>query len=423
MAAMDDRMFRAEEVEGGRSGLKIVVVGNQAGYGYRLCTWLHSVNESADLIQFKLKDIDQRAAIESVDRDFASKPQPAWLHEYGRYDHRLHDLSQYDVAITIGTTGLKAAKQIGGIPIAHMAQGSDVFDYPFRYVPPQNRIVAEWDRVKFRYLKDEQSRAARITALEVRGGLANCDIVVADFRVVVRSLKQLGLVSKLRVWGAPEDVEGNQLRVDREMLADLTAKYQSYDRVLLWLSRLNMVDRNNPHYKGVEMFLDAFARLVQGGANVRAVIGEHGQDVSEFRRKVELLGLSERIDFVSHLPLWQLLTYMSMDRAIVVDTLSPAVDTFGGLTREALSIGSVMVRNVDQDLISLCYGAPAPLHLADSADTCFAQLQHLTQLSLDDFQRLRSEVLAWARTRLDYRVGLGGLLRLLGELRYVKNCQ
>ncbi len=88
-----------------------------------------------------------------------------------------------------------------------------------------------------------------------------------------------------------------------------------------------------------ERFLEAFEKIVAHGRfRVRAVIGRHGSNVAEFQSLVREKNLEQHVDYVDHLPYWQLLTYASIPNAFVFDV--PDIEkggTLGGLGRESLS--------------------------------------------------------------------------------------
>ncbi len=405
------------------ASLRIVVIGNQGTYGYRLARWLRDLEIETDLITIEGKDQYERDRIDSLERGLADVP--AWTLTYRRYDARFGTLAEkYDVGLTVGPSGLRVVTQTKGLPIAHFAMGSDVHESPMSYRPPNGQVARLCHAMKYRLFSSRKTRNARATALDYRKALHEVRVLIAVHPVITRAAHSLGLADKLRAWPFPEDVERNRSRIDLDLLANLNTCYARFDRVILWLSRLNFLNPSSPNYKGVDHFLTALHRLVhEDGENVLAVIGRHGTDVEEFQRRVGLLGIADNVEYVPHLPHWKLLTYLSIHNAIVCDAMGPIQNVPSGLTREAASVGAALVTNLDNRSVEWTYGTPCPVEIAADAETCYGGLRRLTRMNATQFAERRRDVSNWARNHLDYRILLPKLIAILQEIAYLDVCE
>ena len=405
-------------------GLRVAVLGNMDSYGYRLCKWMRQLGVDAELLLLGAADRNERSRPENVDRQLANG-YPDWIKQWQRFDGRLATLAgSYDVAVSIGTSGLKAVTKVGSLPVAHLANGPDVFDRPFQYPLPSGELAQRWDRLRSRLFANRNARQARGQTIDVRQSLNKVAAIIADFEPVIRAANQLGYGHKVRVWAFPEDVQGNCERVDQTLLRELNRQYRRSERVLIWLSRVNYKDPASNHYKGTEYFLSSLRRLIRDdGLNIRAVVAAHGNDAAEFQREAEDAGINDRIDYLPHLPLWKLLTYLSIDNGIVCDEITSGTFTLSGIARESLSVGAALVTCVDQRLMRLCYGLDAPIATAHDETTCYEQLHELCMLAPDVFRARRESTRDWAMCHLEKTAVMPRLLTLLREMAWLSKFQ
>ncbi|QEG38654.1 hypothetical protein UC8_06120 [Roseimaritima ulvae] len=377
---------------------------------------------AAKLVLIEGTDNHERDLPESVDSSLLSG-YPDWITKYSRFDKRFGRLANdFDIGLTVGPSGLKAVTKISAIPTVHLVVGSEVWDLPLRYTPPHSQALQFCHRVYYRLASQTTAAGRRREAMLSRKAISKSRVLLADFEPVIRATEQIGATGKVRVWPTPEDVEGNQARVDTNLLESLNNKYGKYKRTILWLSRVNFADKKASAYKGAENFLAAFKRLVhEDQADVRAIVGTHGEDIEAFKSLAQQWKLDDHIDFVPHLPLWKLLTYMAIDNAIVCDQMFD-MNCITGLAREGLCLGTAFVMGVDQRLMQISYGAALPVERATDSVECLESLRKLYALSSDGFAARQESVRAWTRQYLDYRVVIPRLTSILEEVDYLYRC-
>lgn len=395
-------------------GLRIAVIGNSGAYGYRLATWLRRVGYNASLITICGKDRHERDRIENIDRDLPA--MPTWVAEFDRFDTRFRVLHRdYDVGLTVGPSGLKAVTEIPSLPIVHFVMGSEIHGLATQYRRPTTSLGRWLQGGFYRFFRPPDERRKRGVALHFQRAFDRVGVVLAVHRAMVSAAHDLGLGKKLQSWAFPEDVDGNARRVDQRLRATLHRKYAGNRRVLLWFNRVNLRDPVLPKYKGAELFLEILRQLVdERKHDVRAIVGTHGDDVELFKQRAHDLGVAGSIDYVGHLPFYELLTYLSLDNAIVCGPLN-SFGVFEGIVRESTSLGAVSVGVFEESLIERHYGPHCPLALVADAPGYFRVLNDLINLDTAEFRLRQSEILQWAREYLDYSVLIPRLAEILNE--------
>ena len=376
------------------NSVRIVFIGNQDNNGYRFCKWARMLGYDTDI--YMINGDYLRSMPEYVDRNLlvdGVRRYPKWIKNlenkskmwlfFGTNVIRRIE-RENDIAVTFGKRGLFAANHISKIPVIHWSLG-EVTDLPFQFlgkgVSFKHRII---------------SLFARVSIMKVRK-------IICAYRPTIDVLKKHKLENKLLLFGYPEDVEGNRRKIDDDFLNKLNKKYSRFDKVFLWLSRVNFKNPISPEYKGTEKFLKALKNIVlKGRKNIKAVIGEHGYDINDFKKMVVDWEMQDYIDYVPHLPYWKLLTYLSIKNAVVFDTLDSQKGGLPGLARESLSLGSVLVRYLDNDLISECYGKGCPIINAYDERTCYEAMEKVLGMSDDEFEALKKRTFRWAGECLNY---------------------
>jgi len=389
--------------------MRIAFVGNQDNNAYRICLWVREQGLDAHLYLFN-QEREIRSRPEQIDTALADG-YPQWIRTYddtGRASFLRASAAarrieaEHDVVVTSGVTGLLAARQFRRRPVVHIALGSELGTYPLG--------LFRWGT----------SLAWRGAAWLLRRGLRHArKIITIGIYPEMRALRRLRLADKAVIWGNPEDPARNRARVDPDLRAELNERYGDCRRVFLWLNRLNFLQPQAARYKAPERFLSGFERLVRAGDNVRAVVGTHGDDVDAFRQLVRDRGLAEHVDYVPHLPYWKLLTYLSIDNAVVVAV--PDVQRFpilGGVAREAFSVGAVVVAAQDEMLARLIFGQPYPALRADDEASCHEALAAATAMSDEEFAAQQRRSRAWADRALHYEPHITRLLHVLREVVY-----
>ena len=176
------------------------------------------------------------------------------------------------------------------------------------------------------------------------------NMIFTGFKPTINTIYSLNLDKKLKMWGFPEDVTQNPNRMDTFLFEKLNTEYGSYHRVFLWLSRINYFDKRSSAYKAPEKFLEAFGTIAQEyNSRIKLIIGEHGADINSFKKRVTEKGLNAFIDFIPHQPYQKLLSYLSLPNAVIFDELDKEKGELSGIAREALSVGAVVVKAIDND--------------------------------------------------------------------------
>jgi len=394
--------------------MKVAFVGNQDNNAYRCCKFLREAGLDAHLYMIR-QERGPRSFPEFVDRALAGH-YPDWIHQYddkGRISFLLPSRlarvieDEYDVVITSGATGLLAARHFRRLPVVHLTLGSEVNDFPMRLFSLRSGGL-HW----------------RVAAWLMRRGLRHAArIITHGFWPEMRVLRRLGLLDKTFVWGLPEDTGANRKRVGTELLEELNRKYARYDRVFIWLARVNFHDPRDPEYKAPQVFLGALERLALGEKrNIKAIVGEYGKDIAAFKKMAAAKGLEPCIEYVPHMEFWKVLTYFSMANGVVVDV--PDMEhghILGGLAREGLSVGSAIISAWDDGLVGLCYGDGCPIIKAWDVDSCYQAMKRLAEMDSDEFRGLRQRSAEWADAHLHYTSRMNELIDLLRRTIYCES--
>ncbi|MBC8373576.1 MAG: glycosyltransferase, partial [Planctomycetes bacterium] len=329
-----------------------------------------------------------------------------WIHQYddtgtfwplNRSEVARQIDRRYDLVVTSGATGLLAAGHFRHTPVVHLTLGSEVSEFPLWVW--RRKLSLKWRAASF-LMRRNLKRAAKV--------------VTMGFRPELRVLETLGHKGKTVVWGWPEDPEGNRKRVDRAQLAELAADYAEFDRVFVWMTRLNFLNTDSVEYKGAERFLDAFEMLVRRGAGkVKAIVGAHGYDVEAFKERVVAKALGDHVDYVQHMPFHRMMAYLSIPNGVVVDVLdAERGHIFGGVVREAMSLGSPVITAMDSDTIVQCYGPNCPIIKADDVQSCHEGMVRVAGMDDEEFTRLGQSGGRWADEYLQYGRRVGELMNI-----------
>lgn len=391
--------------------MRICVLGNQDNAGYRFANWLRARGHEADLYLMTHWE-SERSNPAAIDRSLATEGYPSWIHRFhNSIPHVLFGGSPeiaeiergYDAVLVIGSMAMTVAYRIKKIPVVCLSTGPGVLGVIRMFDQYGLKYRAFWTLMRF----------------HMRRSVRSCAKILVHYDPELSSLKQLGELGKAQFYGMPEDVAGNRGRVDRQLLDELTTRYGAYDRVFVWLSRVDYTDPSTPMYKGTDKFIRAAAQVIQEGANVRLLIGAHGHDSERARALVEELGIADHVDWVPHLPFWKMLTYLSIPNAIVFDELTPLNAVSSGMLREALSVGAVVVRSYSPLLTNAGYGSDAcPVHHALTQADTYGQMKTALAWDAAHLKDEQRRSLCWAERYLDPSTRIDMLVRILEEVMY-----
>lgn len=393
--------------------MKVCFWGNQGNSSYRLCKWLREKGLDAHL--YMMKNANKRSYPELVDTDL-SEGYPDWIHVYDNQNildsvfiHKklIRDIeSKFDIVVLSGL---------------HAALGGHSFNMPMVMISsgPTNIGVVHMDQYYKRYDMLAKFRWV-IVRFFCRKTVKKCQRVSVHFDPEIYSLQKLGAISKQFVFAFPEDVSGNRERVDQALLKQLNEQYGEYDKVFLWLSRVNYRVHGTPDYKGVDNFMASVKRLLdQDGENIKIIVGEHGYDWQELQSWVRENGLEKYFDYVPHLPYWKLLTYLSIQNSVVFDEI---IDNFfstsSGMLREALSVGAVVCKSFSETLTSLAYGPGCPVLKANDEQKLYEQMKLILSWDEARFREQQNASEQWALKYLHWENSINKLVAVLEEVHY-----
>lgn len=370
-------------------GLRVAFIGNQGNNAYRMCKWGRMLGVEARLFHCPSQYNRERSLPELVDPELASG-YPDWIKVLETKDYFDHNPaavasinSTNDAIVTTGEYGIHQLRHFHGPVLAHLPVGGDVGVTPWR------------DFTLFPTAEAQERQRLYLLSL------GRYNVIVTANPMTQAKLEHFGLKGRVVMWTSPEDVISNREKVDRQVYAELVARYQETPRVFMWLSRL-MLDKQRFANKAVDFFIKALARLLEERPDcpVRVIMGDHGPDREEARSLVERLGLGPRVEWVEHQPYTHLLAFLSLPNAVLFDELDPAGDWIGGIGRDALSVGCVTVKSNDPRRAAYLYGPGCPVLHASSEEQC---LQRMRQVLDDDFfQQQKKATLEWADKYMHY---------------------
>ena len=212
----------------------------------------------------------------------------------------------------------------------------------------------------------------------------------------------VGALGKARIYLQPEDVFENRKQLNMEFYDQLRSKYDHYDKVVLWLSRTEL-DPGNLGYKAPERFEKAINQYLRENldANIKIIFGMHGSSCKELAERMLARPWGDKLDFVEHLPQHELMSYLALPNAIVMDDFEYALST-SGMVREGLSVSAVMIRRLHNEELDFGYGPNCPIYDATNVDEIFGHLKHLIEMNFTDFQKEREKVSEWAERYLHW---------------------
>lgn len=391
--------------------MNICILGNQDNSGYRFCKWLRDEGHKAELFMME-KWESPRSMPECIDSNLKIDGYPEWIHRYnntfintifGDSTCLSKIESDFDVVIVIGSIGMMNAYHINAIPFVNISTG-----------PSNQGVIRMWDHLGLKY-------RCFWTAVRffVRKSVRKCRKIFVHYDPEIYSLAKLGQLGKIVFYGMPEDVAGNADRVDSVLLNELNQKYKEYSRVFLWLSRIAFVDSKNPMYKGTDKFIEAAEQVIAEGSKIRIILGRHGEDYQQLLEIIDAKGLSGHIDWVDHMPYWKLLTYLSIQNAVVFDELTSLHCVSSGMFRETLSVGGILVRSFSPTLTRAGHGGEdCPVLHAESSEEVYGRMQEILAWDLDTDLQWREKVREWSAVNLDRCRQIKKMVNMLGEVVY-----
>lgn len=362
----------------------------------------------ADLAQVaggKLPDWIKRSPIRTITAALRDFPNSRELQTY---------FAGFDVAITSGIISLELAP-IVPLPKAHISVGYEIAVCPFHQ--PALRPKRPWTARRLasealNFLFPDRVRSANdvVADNELRGprtraGIQSLDLIFDGYIPNIEALQRLGQAGKLVVSSIGEDVEANRARVDRSALARISAEYARYEKVFVWLSRLNFIDpEGGQAYKGVERYwaaLERHADLVTSG-RVALVFGRHGNNAEEFLQRIKDSPILPHVRWLPHLRWAEVLTWLSLPNAILFSEFGERQRDLSGIARDAISLGTPVVSSAEPEHVATQLGASPPFLRAVTAEEIDARISQIMAMSAVEDARLRTAMRSYGQTYLDY---------------------
>lgn len=397
--------------------MKVAFWGNQGNVAYRLCKWLRERGVEVHL--YMMKYANERSYPEKIDPKIKGS-YPEWITCYNNRGLRgigslaslsklmmdknlLQEVNSNDTIVSSGS--LIYQSFLFKKPFIFLSLGGDLATQPFFKINSLNPLA-----IIDSYL---------ISSL-TKKSLRKCKKILTGQLNNLENLKKLKLEEKGEFFLFPEDCKANKSRIDKVLLQNLTERYRDNKLVFFMPSRLVM-DKNDAAYKGSEKFLLATEMFFKKhpGVKVRVIVQDYkysiayaGKDSKKFRELVEKKKLESYYEYIPHLPYYKLLTYMSVPNFITFDQFNN-VGIWGGIGRECLSVGGILVSSYDANQIERGYGPGCPVFSATTPTEILSIMEHLIELDEDGIMYLRQKFENWALKYLHWENKIDEFIEIL----------
>lgn len=380
--------------------MKILFVGNQGNTGFRFTNWLRRSGLDAYLLISK--QLKHKRSLPENDFPELENNYPKWILQFNERKFPylypsavLKKISgDFDIILTTGNyilPVLKLKKPVGFFPV-----GSDLTQLPYQTSPFINEIYS--------YL--------------YRRRIGNVTRIFTVQKDCIWSARLLGQGNKVELFPFLVDTKAIKNGINYGLLSKLKNTFGHYDLIFFNPARKNM-DPNKVNYKGSEKLLNAFKRFIkQTNSNVLLITGLHGDHANEFDSMVKGFNLRDRVKFTNHLSLPDLHAYMSLDNVVVFDQFTSNLNTLGGLQREALALGSIVVSSTDVHTTDFekSYGPDCPLLPAFSEENILSRMKEVDALSRDDFYKKSYSAVEWAEKHIHWESRINELISALEDM-------
>lgn len=404
--------------------LRALFLGNHDNINLRTAVWSRRIGIDAKLMLLGDED-GPRSAIADL-TDLTQGKLPDWIQrvptrtvsehirEFSTSDELRSYVARFDVAITSGIISLELAPYIR-LPKVHISVGYEIAVCPFHVPTPRpsrswtlRRVASAFlnllDPERVRSQKDANDDET-LLGPRTRAGIEALDVIFDGYVPNIEALTKLGQDGKVVVSSIGEDIEANRARVDPQLLESLKAEYARYERVFIWLSRLNFKDSEGGQaYKGVERYWAALERnfeLVASG-RIALVFGRHGNDADAFLERVKESPLFPHVRWVPHLRWSELLTWLSLPNAYLFSHFGERQIDLSGIARDALSVGAPVVCSSTKAQVAAQLGAPPPFLEATTVSDISAQIMKIMSMSELEDNALRDATRRYGERYLDF---------------------
>lgn len=372
--------------------LRICLFGNQANMNYRLGTYLRQSGLVCELYRVQTFEKHARNDPAQVDAGF-SPDRDTWFHalpeEPGGAFFRDIERS-FDVVFISGISALRFGRFFDPAAITIICHTTGPMNVP---------SVAD-------------TQAGKATALPT---LQSASLILTAHPETFRKVGALGLADKVRFQLPLLDVDSVHRQMNHALYKSLRARFERYEKIFGWLSR-NITDPADDCYKGTELFLEAGTAFVERhpDASVRFVFGNHGPQAQEAAAQLSASPLAAQTDTAPHLDYPDLLAYMAQPNFVLFDNLAQGTIS-SGIFRDAMSLGTILVRKMVDDDVRLAYGSPSPVIGAHDGATTLAAMHDLLHMSAGEMGQRQQTIRAWGRDVLHWEARIGGFIDMLRE--------
>jgi len=254
----------------------------------------------------------------------------------------------------------------------------------------------------------------------LRKRIKKISCIIAQQEDTIWSARFLGVLDKLRFFPIPVDIDDINANTDKDLLRKLNEKYSSYDHVFFLPAR-KVINPNHSAYKGAEKFLKAFKKLKHKHKNIdiKVVSIMRGSGDGNFRRLIKSMQLEKYFDHIEGiLPTYKLSAYMKIRNCVVFDDFGFTNKThLTGISREALSVGAVVVDIVDTEYshFKRLYRKNCPLLHADDEEAIFKQMERIVSMDSNELENIRKRSISWAYKHLHWEKRIDELIDILEE--------
>ncbi len=299
--------------------MRVFVYGNTLNIALKLTLILREKGIDAEMFLDNTSPLKQDYPAWE-DSKLTPENYPSWIHYYpffpnflipGKNTKKLiADFSKCDVALVSGWGPILASK--ANVPTVFISAGTDLNN------------IAIGDELKSVF-KGQMTFANRIkkliktftfSLLQIQALKSHVSkIVVYMGYQINRYIVKSNLQNKMVLATFPRDVINYAGIPDKA----LEKKYEKYKTVFFMISRHSWQSIWND-IKGNDKFIKAYARFVKNtNANVLLIMANKGIDVEASKKIVEDEKISQNVEWIDNLPMYQLKAYQQLPNAVMVD--------------------------------------------------------------------------------------------------------
>lgn len=373
------------------AGIRILFWGNQGNVNYRLASYLRRCNVECELVNLH-KKMNARSNPSFVDPNFSLETSPWFRVCQGPFDAAFFQEIErnFDLVFASGHRGISAAESFAytSVPVIVHTTG------------PMNIPATD---------QSDDDSHSKLSTLE------KASLILTAHPETYARLEALGFEDKVRFQLPLLDMDDIASKANGALHVELRKKYRGYDRVFAWFSR-NLTEPEDPTYKGTELFIEAAARyLIEHPRDkVRIVFGNHGPNAKQALDMLRSHGVLDHTDLVGHLDFPDLAAYLKLPNLVLFDNLAQGTIS-SGIFRDAMCLGTVLVRHIVVQDATLAYGKAPPVFDASDMASCLAAMEKAAEMSTRAMKMHQKKTREWARETLHWEGRINNYIELLRE--------